>query len=97
MYTVIRQYTGNEVRAVIKQNEASLKEMMSGVPGFRGYYMIVSDNGELATITVCDDKAGTEESNRKAAEWVKTHMPASVNLSKPQIMEGETVLEVSSM
>lgn len=95
MYTVIRQYTGNDIRSVITQNEASLRETMSGVPGFRGYYMVVSDNGEVATITVCEDKAGTEESNRRAAAWVKEHVPASANLSKPKVMEGETILDVS--
>ena len=95
MYTVIRQYTGNDLRSVIAQNEGSLREMMSAIPGFRGYYMVQSGNGELATITVCEDKAGTEESNRRAAEWVKQHVPSSANLSKPKIMEGETILEVS--
>lgn len=95
MYTVIRQYTGNDIRSVIQQNEASLREMMTGIPGFRGYYMVDSGKGELATITVCEDKAGTEESNRRAADWVKQHVPASANLSKPKIMEGETILDVS--
>ena len=95
MYTVIRQYTGNDIRSVVKQNEASLRETMSGIPGFRGYYMVVSESGELATITVCEDKAGTEESSRRAAAWVKDHVPSSANLSKPKIMEGETILDVS--
>jgi hypothetical protein len=95
MYTVIRRYTGNSLRDVIKQNEDSLRKTMSGVPGFRGYYM-VEGNGELATITVCENQAGTKESTKRAGEWVKDHVPASANLSKPEVFEGETILEISA-
>ena len=95
MYTVIRRYTGNSLRDVIKQNEESLRTAMSGVPGFRGYYMVES-NGGLATITVCENQAGTAESTKRAAQWVKDHVPGSANLSKPDIFEGETILEINA-
>lgn len=95
MYTVIRRYTGTSLRDVIRQNEESLRTAMSGVPGFRGYYMI-EGNGELATITVCDNQAGTAESTKRAAEWVKEHVPTSAKLSKPEIFEGETILEINA-
>ena len=90
MHTVIRQYTGNSLREIIKREESSLRQTMTGVPGFRGYYMVETKDG-LATITVCDDIKGTQESTRRAAEWVKDHVPASANLSKPVIIEGETI------
>jgi hypothetical protein len=95
MYTVIRQYTGNSLRELIKQNEASLRKMMSDISGLRGYYM-VEGSGGLATITVCEDQAGAAESTKRAAEWVKDHIPSSANLSKPQIFEGETILEINA-
>ena len=95
MYTVIRRYTGSSLRDLVKQNEASLREAMSAVPGLRGYYLM-EGNGEVASVTVCDNKAGLEESNKRAAAWVKEHIPASANLSKPEVFEGETIIEISA-
>ena len=45
----------------------------------------------MATITVCDDQAGTSESTRRAAAWVREHM-AGVSISPADITEGETYL-----
>ena len=42
------------------------------------------------TVTVCQDKAGTDESSRRAAEWVKENITTDV--SPPAITEGDTVL-----
>ena len=95
MYTVIRQYTGNSLRDIIKRDEASLRQTMTGVPGLREYHMVETKDG-LATITVCDDKKGTQESTKRAAEWVKDHVPSSANLSKPTIYEGETIMSVDA-
>ena len=95
MYTVIRQYTGNSLRDIIQKDGASLKQTMSGIPGFMAYYMVETDGG-LATVTVCKDQKGTQESNRRAAEWVKDHVPTSANLSKPQMMEGECILNIEA-
>ena len=95
MHTVIRRYTGSSLREVVKQNEKSLREAMAGVPGLQGYYLM-EGNGEVASVTVCDTKEGLRESNKRAAEWVKDHVPASAKLSKPDIFEGETILEISA-
>jgi hypothetical protein len=46
------------------------------------------------TVTVCEDKAGTDESSRRAAEWVKENVSATAN--PPAITEGNTVLQFSS-
>jgi len=40
------------------------------------------------------DRAGTEESSRRAAEWVKENVRATVD--PPAITEGYTVLQFSS-
>jgi hypothetical protein len=95
MHTVIRQYTGENIRPLVDKLGDDLKETMSTIPGLRGYYMVYNDKGELATITVCDSKQGIAESNRRAAEWVKNNMPKEAKLSAPRVMEGETILEVA--
>jgi hypothetical protein len=46
------------------------------------------------TVTACEDKAGTDESSRRAAEFVKENVRATAN--PPAITEGTTVLQASS-
>jgi hypothetical protein len=46
----------------------------------------------VATITVCEDKAGTDESVRVAAGWVRENLPAGA-VSAPEITEGETYMD----
>ncbi|MEA2161684.1 MAG: hypothetical protein QOD66_4064, partial [Solirubrobacteraceae bacterium] len=42
------------------------------------------------TVTVTQDKAGTDESSRRAAEWVKENIDVTVD--PPAVSEGSTVL-----
>jgi hypothetical protein len=41
-------------------------------------------------VTVCEDKAGTDESSRRAAEWVAENVRATAD--PPVITEGNAVL-----
>jgi hypothetical protein len=45
-------------------------------------------------VTVCDDKAGADESSRRAADWVKANLSSPVD--PPEITEGDTVLHFGS-
>jgi hypothetical protein len=45
-------------------------------------------------VTVCEDKAGTDESSRRAAEWVKENFGATTD--PPAITEGDAVLQFGS-
>ena len=64
MYVVVRRYTGASALAdVMVQREQEVRELISTVPGFRAYYAARTGGGDaVATVTVCDDKAGTDES-----------------------------------
>jgi hypothetical protein len=64
-----------------------------GVPGFVNYAAVRSGEGGV-TVTVCEEKAGTDESSRRAAEWVKENVSATGN--PPAMTEGTTVLQFSS-
>ena len=92
MYAVVRTYTGqgaSELLDLIEQRDEEVKAIISGVPGFVNYAAIRSGDGGV-TITVCEDKSGTDESSRRAAEWVRDNASATAN--PPAISEGETVL-----
>jgi hypothetical protein len=93
MYAVIRTYSGegaSELFDLLGQREADVKELISGVPGFMNYTALRSDDGGM-TVTVCEDKAGTDESSRRAADWVKENASAVAN--PPAITEGDTTLQ----
>jgi hypothetical protein len=92
MHTVIRTYGGqgaSELFEALQQNEDEVKELITGVPGFVSYAaLMVGDTG--VTVTVCEEKEGTDESSKRAAEWVKENVDATVD--EPTITEGDTVL-----
>src|SRR4051795_10293909 len=92
MYAVVRTYSGQgavELFDLLGQREEDVNALMTGVPGFVSYTAVRSGDGGVA-VTVCDDKAGTDESSRRAAEWVKTNL--SVPVDPPAITAGEAVL-----
>ena len=96
MYAVVRTYSGrgaSELFDLLGQREEDVKALISGVPGFVSYAAVRSGDGGV-TVTVCDDKSGTDESSRRAAEWVKENV--SETADPPAIAEGDTVLHFSS-
>lgn len=92
MYVVVRSYSGqgaSELFDLIGQREEDIKGLIGGVPGFVNYAAFRSGDGGM-TVTVCRDKAGTDESSRRAAEWVTENVSTPGN--PPVITEGSTVL-----
>ena len=93
MHAVVRRYSGqgaSELFDELARREDDVKALMTGVPGFVSYTAIRDGDGGVTT-TVCEDKAGTDESSARAAAWVKENVRASV--APPAITEGETVLQ----
>ena len=93
MYVVVRSYSGqgaSELFDLLGQREEDVKELISGVPGFVRYAAFRSGDGGM-TVTICEDKAGTDESSQRAAAWVKEN--ASTPVSPPVVAEGSTILE----
>ena len=96
MYVAVRSYSGqgaSELFDALGEREDDVKALISGVPGFVNYAAVRGGDGGI-TVTVCDDKAGTDESSRRAAKWVAENVSAAG--SPPTITEGTTVLQFSS-
>ncbi len=92
MYAVVRRYTGGgQLADALAQRRQEVEQILTGVPGFRSYYALRSSDGTVATITVCDDQAGTQESTRRAADWVRQNITGA-SISPPEVTEGETFL-----
>jgi hypothetical protein len=96
MYAAVRSYSGqgaSELFEQLEQRNEEVKELIGGVPGFVSYTALRSSEGGV-TVTVCQDKTGTDESSRRAAEWVKENIIAMAN--PPVITQGSTVVHLNS-
>jgi hypothetical protein len=96
MYAIVRSYSGegaSELFDQLEQRNDEVKELIGGVPGFVSYTAFRSTEGGI-TVTVCQDQTGTDESSRRAAEWVKENVSATAN--PPVITEGSTVVHFNS-
>jgi hypothetical protein len=93
MYVVVRAYSGqgaSELFDLLEQREEDVKSLIGGVPGFVSYAAFRSGGGGM-TVTICQDKTGTDESSERAANWVKENVSTTVD--PPASTEGDTVLQ----
>jgi hypothetical protein len=90
MYGVVRRYPHFATLArALTENTEEVQALLTGVPGFVAYYAVRSGS-DVATITVCADQAGTAESTRRAADWVRRQGLGGG--SAPEVTEGEVFL-----
>ena len=96
MYASIRRYRID--RSSIDQISALARDgflpIISDLPGFVAYYIVDQGDGHAATISLFQDRAAAEESNRAAAGWVQANMAALVE-GPPEILAGKVVVSSS--
>ena len=96
MYAVVRTYTGqgaSDVFDLVDRRSDEVRDLFADIPGFVAYTAARNSDGGV-TVTVCQDKAGTDESVRRAADFVKKNLSGPV--PTPTIGEGETVLHFAA-
>lgn len=92
MYAVVRRYTGaGDLADALTKNRQDVERIIGGVAGFVAYYA-TRDGDRVTTVTVCNDKAGTEQSTQRAAQWVKDNLPGAT-FSAPEVSSGETFIQ----
>jgi len=91
MYVTVRRYEGvtNPTEAGRQVRETFLS-VISEIPGFVAYYWVDAGGGVMISTSVFQDKAGAEESNRRAAAVVQDSL-ASLLPKPPQVTAGEVV------
>ena len=96
MYTVVRNYTdeASDVVDQARQREGSIKELMRGIDGFVAYYLIDTQSGGLASVSVFEDRAGAEESTRAAGKWIRENIADWVP-NPPTVIQGEVAIDAS--
>ena len=93
MYATIRNYAGSpDLADGLVDKEDEVKRLVSEIDGFKAYYLIRTADG-TASVTVYNDRAGAEESNRVAAAWVAENLPELGGVA-PQISAGEVAISI---
>lgn len=95
MQMVIRRYSGNgakELLDLLEKNVAELQSVLRSVQGFVSYALARSGDGGFS-VTICQDKAGIDESVQKAKAWIATHA-GHLGASAPEVTVGNVMLHM---
>ena len=95
MHAVVRTYSGGNAKQLfdlLEQRKAEVESLLKSVPGLVSYTLARTADGGV-TVTVCEDKAGTDESMRVAREWIQKNA-SSIGASAPTVSEGAVVIHV---
>ncbi|WP_371502855.1 hypothetical protein OG871_37025 [Kitasatospora sp. NBC_00374] len=91
MYAVVRRYEGvTEPAEAGRRVHDGFVTLLRQVPGFVAYYWVDAGGGVMVSTSVFQDRAGAEESNHRAADFVRDHL-ASLLPNPPQVTAGEVV------
>ena len=91
MHATMRYYAGNtELADQLAARADEIRSVISEVPGFQSYYLVKLDDSTDSN-TNCDDEAGTAESTRVAADWIRENMP-DLAASPPMVSSGTVTL-----
>jgi hypothetical protein len=93
MFATVRRYEGvTDPKEAGRRVSEGFVPLISQVPGFVAYYWVDAGGGVMVSISVFQDRAGAEESNRRAAEFVRERL-APLLPNPPQITAGEVVAQ----
>ena len=93
MFASIRKYSGApQLSDELLKREEEIKSVLNPIRGFHAYYLVKTSDGAVS-MTVCEDMAGVDESNRVAATWLKDKLPTFATRA-PEIMTGEVRFHV---
>ena len=96
MHAVIRTFSGSGARELIdlfEQRKEEVGSLIRSVSGFQAYSFIRTRDGYVA-VSVCQDKAGTDEILRVAQEWIQENA-SNLGASLPVDSEGPVLLHLS--
>ena len=94
MQATIRRYEGSELADLLESRRDDVEALISGVSGLHGYFLVRTDEG-CASITVCEDAAGIQESTRLAREWISENATGAAMVA-PEVIGGEVIAHIGA-
>ena len=95
MYAVVRTYSGagaTKLFDVLEKRSADVEALIRGVPGLKSYTLLRSGDGGVS-VTVCQEKAGADESLKIARDWIQKNA-ADTGVGAPAVTEGTVVVQI---
>ena len=95
MHAVIRTFSGAGAQKMVdllEGRKGELEGLIRPVKGFVSYSLIRTSDGGVS-VTVCEDKAGTDESSRIARDWISKNA-SDLGVSPPAVVEGSVILHL---
>jgi hypothetical protein len=96
MHAVIRNYSGAgavQLFDLLQERKTEVEAVIRNVPGLVSYTLLRSSDGGVS-VTVCQDKAGADESMRVAREWLQKNA-SNIGASPPAVMEGSVIVQIA--
>ena len=84
MHAIVRTYTGpkaKDLHALLMERKDEISDVIGGVSGLVSYSIIETPDGCI-TVTVCQDKAGADDSLSRAKAWL-TKNAAHLGIAGP--------------
>jgi hypothetical protein len=92
MHITIRRYKTDSPKEITRIVNEGFFPLISKVAGFVAYYGIETDDGGWASVSVFETPSGAEESNRVAAEFIKSNENLTrLVKSPPEVVAGSVV------
>lgn len=96
MHTVVRQYSGSGAKELfdrLEEHKDEVERIIRSTTGFVSYSLVRTAEGGIS-VTVCQDRAGTDQSLQIARDWVLENA-SDVNASPPTVLEGPNIIQAS--
>ncbi len=95
MHAVVRNYSGagaKQLFDLLEQRKVEVESVIRKVPGLVSYTLVRSGEGGMS-VTVCNDKAGADESVKVAREWIQKNA-SNIHANPPMVTEGPVIVEI---
>lgn len=96
MYAVTRTYSGRgakELFDVLEASKVDIEKALRAVHGFVSYTLFRTSEGGMS-VTVAENKAGTDKSLQTAHEWIAKNAESSSTIA-PLVSEGAVIIHSS--
>jgi hypothetical protein len=97
MHAVIRTYSGtgaNELLDLLEKRKSEVDDLMRPIEGFVSYLLVRTNDGGTS-VTVCQDKAGADESIQRARQWIAANA-SDIRAAGPAVSEGQVIVQLSA-
>jgi hypothetical protein len=93
MYAAIRQGKANAGMAeeLARRIKEGAIPIISDVPGFQAYHVIYAPDDTVTAISIFDDYAGAQESNRRGLAWIE-QSPAPLLIGPATAVAGPVIV-----